>query len=874
MGEEDGVEVDRILGDIEDMPLFLRKHRAQILKDALKTDTPDSFWAKSSKRVVRRKVAPSLSTGASLPEHSRRQWEAIEASASVEIDVDGEIIYVGDGARMVSNPCAAYTDKELHLEDIPRRLLSTIRRYHRMGLLKLVMATDLVGLDRAQLIEMLLNANYPSTWIDRLPGTDGKLRAFVLAKLNTFYTKIYGDGAAVVATWPVSLWWVDLLYFSHQWKDGMTAEEFAKVEEELVSTVKPDMLAMASATHADTTALTQMIAHQFANQPAAGTPLGTSVKALTLDDIAALVAQQSAAAPGGDASASSSSSASASRASGGGGGGTDATASVAIRFAIGRIDGDGAHINPVLGLASKGRYHDPMSLANEDEQMDGVCLLLKPRRTVKEDVTKRFRNGPCGDASRSYNKPSKPRPGSVNMGVRSYLWELGDRNLGPPPPKVVGEAAEEAKQIRDRVKGHLMGANVLSGLCDGVVGNATKEYLAKTSGAADAMHCLGGHIHNVVDFGIGDLDASPREAVWNQLMIEKLKERPGCTMYLRKWYLLGVELCRPNRFLGNLGITLPDPFVSHLLAAVQLRKLLYTNMRDAHTRGHIVSQFCVLIKFRLTLDAMVYADPEKVMPAKTTEEKMFGWYPTGGSHLVMSGRLLAPAQVVCERPESFFKHIKKMFKSRSKMHWDAQQLHNLIRCLLAMQVKRKTNSTKGEQENKRAESMATKAWGEIAPMYAGDARVAAALPEGKDGEVWTFTAEEVKTPFFVITWLKWLGDYIMGQHASEHIWWEGVGQFSSTKVREVKIFCDRAVDTGAVLMSAFWLSEVEMEAELLELTKNLCETHRHLPFPGWKNVGCAIDSLLTASGFKEEVRRPSLKAFLMEIGAMRQSQRG
>ena len=152
----------------------------------------------------------------------------------------------------------------------------------------------------------------------------------------------------------------------------------------------------------------------------------------------------------------------------------------------------------------------------------------------------------------------------------------------------------------------------------------------------------------------------------------------------------------------------------------------------------------------------------------------------------------------------------------------------------------------------------------------------AGIPGGV-GEARTFSAQVVQSPFFVIMWLKWLPDYILG-HTTTHKWWKdsdvpfskpkrthvaGVVDQDQGGVRPTTVLCDWAATAGAELYDRAWLTERGLEGALLVHTRRIVKDHEDFTLPGWESVEKALAFLKAGA---KGTREGPMRAFLAAIG--------
>ena len=151
--------------------------------------------------------------------------------------------------------------------------------------------------------------------------------------------------------------------------------------------------------------------------------------------------------------------------------------------------------------------------------------------------------------------------------------------------------------------------------------------------------------------------------------------------------------------------------------------------------------------------------------------------------------------------------------------------------------------------------------------------------EGLDGEARRFEAADVRTPFFVIMWLVWLPDYIIGQSHGQAVWWKDddvafsaeqrvFGRDVAGGVRPTTVLCDLATTSGATLLDAGWNSERELQVELLEFSKEIVANPGAHSMPGWESMEKALGFLKDDARHSGSdcARKGPLLAFLSSVG--------
>ena len=128
---------------------------------------------------------------------------------------------------------------------------------------------------------------------------------------------------------------------------------------------------------------------------------------------------------------------------------------------------------------------------------------------------------------------------------------------------------------------------------------------------------------------------------------------------------------------------------------------------------------------------------------------------------------------------------------------------------------------------------------------------------GLDGEMRRFTADEVRSVFFLVMFLVWLPDYVIGHNG--HAWWKDddvplsaggtIPGRSLGGVCPTAFSCDFSAKSGAELFGVKWMNERGLQGALLVYTKRVFVEPALFSLPGWPSVESALDFL------KEEARR-------------------
>ena len=132
---------------------------------------------------------------------------------------------------------------------------------------------------------------------------------------------------------------------------------------------------------------------------------------------------------------------------------------------------------------------------------------------------------------------------------------------------------------------------------------------------------------------------------------------------------------------------------------------------------------------------------------------------------------------------------------------------------------------------------------------------------GTEGELRYFTAEEVRHPFFVITCLKLIPDYI----SAVDMWWEDDDVPFVDSVRPTTFSCDFTRTTGAQLFDFGSVTLNDLDRLLLVYTKELIKSANKVTLPGWESMALAL-SFLKNEAATCAILRPHLMSFLRDAG--------
>jgi len=108
----------------------------------------------------------------------------------------------------------------------------------------------------------------------------------------------------------------------------------------------------------------------------------------------------------------------------------------------------------------------------------------------------------------------------------------------------------------------------------------------------------------------------------------------------------------------------------------------------------------------------------------------------------------------------------------------------------------------------------------------------------RGGEVHHFTAKMVRSRFFVLMWMKWLPDYVVGGG-----WWQDDDNMFTDHVRGTSVYCDYSVTDKASLFDIAWSTEADLERLLYVDTERIFASPGIYSIPGWESVNHAIDFL-------------------------------
>lgn len=119
-----------------------------------------------------------------------------------------------------------------------------------------------------------------------------------------------------------------------------------------------------------------------------------------------------------------------------------------------------------------------------------------------------------------------------------------------------------------------------------------------------------------------------------------------------------------------------------------------------------------------------------------------------------------------------------------------------------------------------------------------------------------------------MSFFKWAPDYIVeGPLKAGEAWWKDDDlDFNEQAVRPTSFRCDFLSTTGAVLFDTAWMTEVEMENELLDYARKITANPANFSFPGWRSVSDVILFLRSEAQVSSAIG-DMLKSFLADINA-------
>ena len=266
----DGTQ-DRIFDDIRlahgEALKVDRSRRSQAIKEIMMScptdDVPESFW--NSGTVVRRALKPGLHKGIGDCVHeATMQHVFIENHPSDEVEVDGQRFFCGS-LLDATNPTSSFDGEAVYAVDVIKRLLAQLKCLFDKGLFNPKKRTDLASLSRVELIGMLKDAGFPESKMGFLPDDINELRDFIYWEFNTLRLKNYGDGSALVKSWPIEIWSIGIIFLAWQW--NLRTWEDAEYVRGQILAVHIDQFDRCHPTGADTTKTLALFMDQFTRQP-------------------------------------------------------------------------------------------------------------------------------------------------------------------------------------------------------------------------------------------------------------------------------------------------------------------------------------------------------------------------------------------------------------------------------------------------------------------------------------------------------------------------------------------------------------------------------------------------------------------------------
>ena len=122
----------------------------------------------------------------------------------------------------------------------------------------------------------------------------------------------------------------------------------------------------------------------------------------------------------------------------------------------------------------------------------------------------------------------------------------------------------------------------------------------------------------------------------------------------------------------------------------------------------------------------------------------------------------------------------------------------------------------------------------------------------------------MRTVFFVLVWLKYGADYIIGQQENAHEFFVDDDDEYAEHVRGTTFRCSAEHTAGATLFDARWSTPVDMVADLRAVAEGLVASGA-ADFPGWESVAHVVGFLQEASNQSSVAGKP-LADFLRGIG--------
>jgi hypothetical protein len=723
-----------------------------------------------------------------------------------------KIIFTGGGGGdFVKNPAREYGEEQMLLAHWRSRIASLLRRWHASSWLKVFDAAAVAAMDREQLLELLAAANCP-------PGahTDEQLRTLVLHAYNTYQLRIYGDGASVVATWPVEMQSIGLLYHRWQFADDLSKSDLAEIKHELRWIVPIDSWGRCSASTADANAHLRVLMAGLVEEPEF--QLCATLPPLTLADIISeeqlpevAELEQPPNTP---------------------------TVKLSARIFMGDI----AHNQAVMGqmTGGSGKENDPIMKLSKTGRKDMGCLLLSDWRSLYQN-TQAYKGGPTGDGSQSWSKGDKA------------MWESAYAFHGGAYSTI-----EQAKvDFADIIES---GVRCLSGALCGDAENAKLPSLNMLAAMGDAMHSRGGHAHNAITQMFARMKKPDREKVEGALRTDGYLKHDK--MRCCDWMHCALVLSGGGGTYAT--VQLPANDHAHLKALCDVSHHLYADPDDARNRGFILSTLCSGIKFGASLGT-AYGDAATIKHKAKSQDAMMGLYPCSLVQLCVQTRIVPAAAGICEQHERSFKPAREFHGARVNYKMD-DTLTLFRRFLLASDIERRVNTIKSKGV-KDSNSKLRELYDE------------AAMAPPRDGSVtrWHFTNAEARSLPFIIMMLRYAPDYLKAQGDGKIKCFENDMGAWVAHSKGVTIFCDErwGADVGVDLLDITWMTAIDMAEHLLPYTAALLQLGTlQYPFPGWETMQHLFDhlnKLLTTEG--SEAAAP-LSSFLKKAGCAVPESRG
>jgi len=168
------------------------------------TFVPQEFGATADTRVRRHLTAGPSSVPPALHDAGTKQMEFIEDNPRNLGLVGGIPFYCGGAPYTTQNPTTCFEVEEVMSTRYEERLKLQLSGYYHKDLFVLKSRSEFDDLGRAGLIELLKQTNIPASRFETLPDDQKDLQDFVYKTWNTIDVKMYGDGATLVETWPMS----------------------------------------------------------------------------------------------------------------------------------------------------------------------------------------------------------------------------------------------------------------------------------------------------------------------------------------------------------------------------------------------------------------------------------------------------------------------------------------------------------------------------------------------------------------------------------------------------------------------------------------------------------------------------------------------